>query len=113
MRINAINPIFQSTRCFTASAQALKYKKWIDLSKKDKQSFIRGYVDMYKEKNPCSKSNLMHRSLMGEMEEHDDTPYVFGILYNEIRAVALGESQDNIKGSGHLGDPSFEKLLFK
>lgn len=56
----------------------------------------------------------MNRSLAEGMEEHDDTPYVFGILYNEIRSVALGEpTADNKKGEGVLGDPDFADLLYK
>lgn len=68
---------------------------------------------LYKEKHPCSKSNVMYRNLVGDMEEHGDAPYVFGILYNEIRAVAQNESTDNVKGSGPMGDGDFARLLYR
>lgn len=55
----------------------------------------------------------MYRALANDMEEFDDTPYVFGILYNEIRSVSIGISTDNKKGVGAMGDPDFEKLLLK
>ncbi|AMD21702.1 HFL154Wp [Eremothecium sinecaudum] len=95
------------------SSRSQSFRKWSDLSHDDRVTFITKYVDLYKEKHPCSKSNVMYRTLASDMEEHDDTPYVFGILYNEIRAVQLGESKDNVKGSGTMGDPDFAKLLYK
>lgn len=55
----------------------------------------------------------MYRNLVGDMEEHGDAPYVFGILYNEIRAVAQNESTDNVKGSGPMGDGDFARLLYR
>ncbi|CDO96391.1 unnamed protein product [Kluyveromyces dobzhanskii CBS 2104] len=88
-------------------------KKWNELNKNDKQDFIKNYVSLYKEKYPCSKSNVMYRALASEMDEYNDTPYVFGVLYNEIRAVERGESTDNKKGSGPMGDSDFAKLLYK
>ncbi|SCU98798.1 LADA_0H15412g1_1 [Lachancea dasiensis] len=100
-------------RQFHISLPLAEYRKWADLSTEDKQSFINGYADMYKEKHPCSHSNTMHRTLIGEMEEYGDAPYVFGIVYNEIRSIAQGQSVHNVKGSGALGDPDFEKLLYK
>ncbi|SCV04903.1 LANO_0G13960g1_1 [Lachancea nothofagi CBS 11611] len=102
-----------SVRKFHFTSHLFDYKKWADLSTKDKQTFINGYVDMYKEKHPCSHSNTMHRMLVGEMEEYGDTPYVFGILYNEIRSISQNESVDNVRGKDALGDPDFEKLLSK
>ncbi|CAR30520.1 KLTH0H11792p [Lachancea thermotolerans CBS 6340] len=101
------------SRFVHSSAPALLYKKWGDISLKDKQAFINNYVGLYKEKHPCSKSNVMYQTLVGEMEEYDDAPYVFGILYNEIRSVSQNESADNAKGSGAMGDPDFEKLLYR
>ncbi|QEU58237.1 hypothetical protein KDRO_A02520 [Kluyveromyces lactis] len=89
------------------------YKKWNELKKDDKQEFIKNFVLLYKEKHPCSKSNVMYRALASEMDEYDDTPYVFGVLYNEIRAVEKGESTDNEKGVGAMGDADFVKLLYK
>lgn len=55
----------------------------------------------------------MYRSLAEGMDEHGDVPYVFGIIYNEVRAVALGESKENKRGQGILGDPNLEDLLIK
>ncbi|SCU97876.1 LAFA_0G13916g1_1 [Lachancea sp. 'fantastica'] len=98
-------------RSFHHSASALGYKKWADLGIKDKQTFINKYIELYKEKHPCSPSNTMHRNLVSEMEEYEDAPYVFGIVYNEIRSLAQGESVHNVEGSGVLGDPEFQKLL--
>lgn len=95
------------------SSQLWQYKNWSELNKKNKQHFIRGFIQLYKEKHPCSKSNVMYRALANDMEEFDDTPYVFGILYNEIRSVSIGISTDNKKGVGAMGDPDFEKLLLK
>lgn len=88
-------------------------KRWKDLSVENKQSFIRSFVDLYKEKHPCSKSNVMYKELSADMEEHGDTPYVFGILYNELLDVSLGKSVDNEEGKGPMGDESFLKLINK
>lgn len=88
-------------------------KRWKDLSVESKQSFIRSFVDLYKEKHPCSKSNVMYKELSADMEEHGDTPYVFGILYNELLDVSLGKSVDNEEGKGPMGDKSFLKLIYK
>ncbi|SCU90677.1 LAME_0E09604g1_1 [Lachancea meyersii CBS 8951] len=110
LSLNALR--LATVRHFHVATPSLGYKKWADLNLKDKQAFINQYIDLYKEKHPCSPSNTMHRTLVGEMEEFDDAPYVFGIVYNEIRSVAQGESLHNVKGRGALGDPDFEKLLF-
>lgn len=55
----------------------------------------------------------MYRSLAEGMEEHDDTPYVFGVIYNELRSVAHGDSRDNKTGQGIMGDPIFKRLLIQ
>ncbi|CEP61706.1 uncharacterized protein LALA0_S03e09010g [Lachancea lanzarotensis] len=104
---------YSTIRSFHRSTSFLGYKKWTDLGTKDKQTFINKYVELYKDKHPCSPSNTMNRTLVSEMEEYDDAPYVFGIVYNEIRSLALGESVHNVEGSGVLGDPEFQKLLHK
>ncbi|AGO13272.1 AaceriAFR125Cp [[Ashbya] aceris (nom. inval.)] len=102
------------SRNFRASPLPQTYRAWSELSKEDKKQFIRNYIELYKQKHPCSKSNVMYRALAGDMDVHDDAPYVFGILYNEIRAVQLGLSRDNQKGSGGaMGDPDFAALLHK
>jgi len=115
-RFNALTNLAPiSARSFHSSKimfQSADFKKWAQLDVPEKQKFIRSFVDLFKEKNPCSKSNVMYKSLASGMEEYDDTPYVFGILYNEIRAVSLGESTDNTAGSGLMGDADFAKLLF-
>lgn len=101
-------------RFISATAyQMSMYKDWKGLTKEDKQSFIYKYIDLYKEKYPCSKSNVMYRSLAEGMEEHDDTPYVFGVIYNELRSVAHGDSRDNKTGQGIMGDPIFKRLLIQ
>lgn len=106
--------IINSVRSIHCTRTSFGYKKWSDLSKNDKQKFITSYVNLYKEKHPCSKSNVMYRSLANDMDVYDDSPYVFGILYNEIRAVTLGESTDNKQGEGGpMSDPDFAKLLSK
>lgn len=87
--------------------------KWKDLDLEKKQNFIRQFVSLYKEKNPCSKSNVMYKELSDGMEEHGDTPYVFGILYNELVDVASGKSVSNQKGDGPMGDADFLKLVSK
>lgn len=104
--------IIGQVRRFSIS-QAHPFKKWNDLNKGCKQEFIKNFVCLYKEKHPCSKSNVMYRALASEMDEYNDTPYVFGVLYNEIRAVETGESKDNKKGVGAMGDPDFVKLLYR
>lgn len=104
--------IIKQVRYFS-STQSRLYKKWNELSTNDKQTFIKNFVSLYKEKHPCSKSNVMYRALASEMDEYNDTPYVFGVLYNEIRAVENGESTDNVKGVGPMGDSDFVKLLYK
>ncbi|BAP71803.1 hypothetical protein KLMA_40288 [Kluyveromyces marxianus] len=111
-QLNTGRLAFSHIRQFHASSPAL-YKKWNELKKDDKQEFIKNFVSLYKEKHPCSKSNVMYRALASEMDEYNDTPYVFGVLYNEIRAVEKGESTDNQKGVGPMGDPDFVKLLYK
>ncbi|AET38425.1 uncharacterized protein Ecym_2723 [Eremothecium cymbalariae DBVPG len=92
--------------------RAVHIKRWSELSNADRKQFITNYVNLYKEKHPCSKSNVMYKSLASDMDVYDDTPYVFGILYNEIRSVHLGQSTDNQKGSGPMGDLDFAKLLY-
>ncbi|AAS53496.1 AFR125Cp [Eremothecium gossypii ATCC 10895] len=106
--------LLAQSRTFRASPLAQTFMAWSELSKEAKKQFIRNYIELYKQKNPCSKSNVMYRALAGDMDVHDDAPYVFGILYNEIRAVQLGISRDNQKGSGGaMGDPDFAALLYK
>ena len=87
--------------------------RWKDLDLEKKQSFVKQFVSLYKEKNPCSKSNVMYKELSDGMEEHGDTPYVFGILYNELLDVAAGKSVSNQKGEGPMGDADFLKLVSK
>lgn len=87
--------------------------KWKDLELEKKQQFVRDFVGLYKEKHPCSKSNVMYKELSEGMEEHGDTPYVFGILYNELLDVANGKSTSNQKGEGPMGDADFLKLVAK
>lgn len=100
-----------SKRLLQTTAHLGRYKEWKQLSDENKRTFIHRYVELFKEKHPCSKSNVMYRSLTEGMDEHNDIPYVFGIMYNEVRSVALGESTDNKRGQGILGDPSLESLL--
>lgn len=102
-----------SHRYFQTTTLLGRYKTWNQLTDDDKRTFVQTYVDFYKEKHPCSKSNVMYRSLTEGMDEHEDVPYVFGIIYNEVRSVTLGESTDNKRGQGILGDPSLESLLIK
>lgn len=87
--------------------------RWKDLSFENRQNFIRNFVALYKEKHPCSKSNVMYRELSSDMEEHGDTPYAFGILYNELLDVSLGKSSNIEKGKDALGDEAFFNLLYK
>ncbi|XBW37746.1 hypothetical protein QEN19_003328 [Hanseniaspora menglaensis] len=103
---------FKSVASFHTSRVALE-PRWKDLSVEKKQNFTRSFVALFKEKNPCSKSNVMYKELTADMEEHGDTPYVFGILYNELTDVSLGKSTDNEKGEGLMGDDAFLKLLYK
>lgn len=100
-------------RQFQTGSVLGRYKEWKQLTDDDKRTFVETYVDFYKEKHPCSKSNVMYRSLTEGMDEHGDVPYVFGIIYNEVRSVTLGESSDNKRGQGILGDPNLESLLVK
>ncbi|KAL6940054.1 hypothetical protein ACO0QE_003937 [Hanseniaspora vineae] len=95
----------------TSLSHMQSYQKWADLDKTGKQNFIRSFVNLHVEKHPCSKSNVSYQALAHDMEEYDDTPYIFGILYDEIRAVAQKESVHNTDGSGFTGDPDFAKLL--
>ncbi|QLG71405.1 hypothetical protein HG535_0B04470 [Zygotorulaspora mrakii] len=101
-------------RSFSTGTNRLEeFRDWKNLTQNDKKKFIQEYVDLYKETHPCSKSNVMYRSLAEGMDEYDDTPYVFGVVYNEIRAVAQGKSKDNVSGQGIMGDPAFKRLLLK
>ncbi|AQZ15378.1 (ZYRO0E05214g) [Zygosaccharomyces parabailii] len=108
---SALKPLPQ--RLFSSSSRLSQFKEWNSLSKEDKQKFITDYVELFQKKHPCSKGNVMNHSLAEGMKEYDDTPYVFGIIYSEIKSVALGEPADNKKGEGILGDPEFAKLLYK
>lgn len=108
----AINYNKISINNFHTSSKILS-ARWKDLDLEKKQSFVKQFVSLYKEKNPCSKSNVMYKELSDGMEEHGDTPYVFGILYNELLDVATGKSVSNIKGEGPMGDADFLKLVSK
>lgn len=99
-------------RYFSTTFRVSQFKDWKSLSKEDKQQFITSYIELFQKKHPCSKGNVMNKQLAEGMHEHDDTPYVFGILYNEIRSVALGEPNDN-ETDGFLNDKEFANLLYK
>lgn len=100
-------------RFFSTTVKLSQFKEWKSLSKENKQEFITKYVELFQQKHPCSKGNVMNKQLAEGMHEYDDTPYVFGILYNEIRSVAQGEPADNKEGEGVLGDREFANLLYK
>lgn len=99
-------------RYFSTTIRLNQFKDWKSLSKNDKQQFITNYVELFQKKHPCSKGNVMNKQLAEGMHEYDDTPYVFGIIYNEIRSIALGEPNDN-EGEGVLNDKEFASLLYK
>ncbi|KAH3900480.1 uncharacterized protein SCODWIG_03213 [Saccharomycodes ludwigii] len=105
--------VFMVRQFHNTIPQLVGYRRWNELTKRDRQNFIRRYVVLYKEKHPCSKSNVMYKGLASDMEEHDDTPFVFGIMYNELIDVALNKSKHNVKGVGPMGDADFFKLLYK
>lgn len=68
-------------RAIHTSSPALQ-SQWRQLADDDKKQFIRGFVDMYREKNSHNKN--YYKQLAAGMEEHDDIPAVFGLLYNDL-----------------------------
>lgn len=82
------SPMFQST--FKRSLISLPHVKprfyssatpWKSLSTKEQKQFCYDFVDLYRSKN-CTKN--YYKQLIEGMEEFNDIPSVFGLLYNDL-----------------------------
>ncbi|CEP62834.1 Mlo1p LALA0_S06e04896g [Lachancea lanzarotensis] len=99
------------------------FKKWSDLSLKQQQTFVKGFVDNYKKQYPGSKTNVSLQGLSIDMENHQDAPAVFGIFYNDVWDLCKKSKQNlyskdvnalqrnDIKLTGRYGHESFYDLL--
>lgn len=98
---------FQTFRRFqsTATSGSANFKKWRELSTNDKKQFINKYVAYYKSKNSCTKNYF--KQLSSGMDEYDDIPAVFGILYNDL----IDKQRNNITSAEF--DAGFFDLLYK
>lgn len=85
------------------------FKKWYELDMIEKQRFIKRFVDNYKVQYPSSKTNVSLKGLSVGMDEHHDSPSVFGIFYDDIWTIVNKTG----KSTGRFGHNSFHKLLIK
>ncbi|CCF56680.1 hypothetical protein KAFR_0B03840 [Kazachstania africana CBS 2517] len=90
-----------------------KYKRWFELTKTEKQSFIRAFVDNYKKQYPKSRTNLSLRELSNDMTKFDDSPSVFGIFYNDIWKEVTNTSKSDGSNKHAQGDSRFAHPTFK
>ncbi|CCE90223.1 Mlo1p TDEL_0B00940 [Torulaspora delbrueckii] len=78
------------------------FKRWYELEMHEKQRFVNGFVALYREQYPVSRSNGSLQGLSAKMNDHHrDSPSVFGIFYNDIWGRRCRRFQD----------PSFQSLL--
>lgn len=66
----------------SASVRLSLQKPWKALSEPDQREFIHSFVGLYKEKNKCSKN--YYKQLAEGMDEHDDIPAIWGLIYNDL-----------------------------
>lgn len=83
------------------------FKSWYELSVQEKQRFINGFVENYRIQYPGSKTNVSLKGLSNGMDEHRDSPSVFGIFYNDIWKN-VNTANKNCHRFKH---PSFHRLL--
>ncbi|CCD27258.1 Mlo1p NDAI_0K00670 [Naumovozyma dairenensis CBS 421] len=80
INIHTTKPL-QST---SKNINGVGYKKWYELTLKEKHQFINSFVENYKLHYPSSKTNVSLKALALGIDEYQDSPSVFGIFYNDI-----------------------------
>ncbi|CAI4035721.1 hypothetical protein SMKI_13G3720 [Saccharomyces mikatae IFO 1815] len=108
--ISSFSHGFDKDTCFP-------FKKWHELSMSQKQEFIQRFVKNYKHQYPSSKTNVSLKGLCIGMDEHNDSPSVFGIFYNDIwkkfKNEQPGSKNDDTKSGNRFSHPSFKHLLIQ
>ncbi|CAI4048811.1 hypothetical protein SKDZ_13G3780 [Saccharomyces kudriavzevii ZP591] len=93
------------------------YKKWHELDMLQKQEFIQRFVKNYRHQYPSSKTNVSLKGLSIGMDEHNDSPSVFGIFYNDIWKSFKSEQRepgnDGIRTGNRFSHPRFKQLLIQ
>lgn len=109
-------PVSSSSHSFDKEA-CFPFKKWHELNMSQKQEFIQLFVKNYRHQYPSSKTNVSLKGLSIGMDEHNDSPSVFGIFYNDIwksfKNEQLGTNNDNMKSGSRFSHPSFKQLLIQ
>ncbi|KAH3666564.1 hypothetical protein WICMUC_005633 [Wickerhamomyces mucosus] len=67
---------------FHTSSKVFQVKPWKTLSGVEQKEFITSFVSLYTGKNKRTKN--YYKQLAQGMEEHDDIPAVWGLLYNDL-----------------------------
>ncbi|KAH3681765.1 hypothetical protein WICPIJ_007283 [Wickerhamomyces pijperi] len=84
------NASLLQTRQFHAGRITLSQTKpWKTLSETDQREFIQSFVGLYREKNKCSKN--YYKQLAEGMDEHDDVPAIWGLIYNDLVEKKLND----------------------
>ena len=95
------------------------YKKWQELDMHQKQEFIQRFVKNYRHQYPSSKTNVSLKGLIIGMDEHNDSPSVFGIFYNDIWKSLKNEPENagsgliRTRSGNRFSHPSFRQLLIR